>query len=402
MSKLIAELLQADQRAFAKMIQRLEHMCLGPGVDAKLTAEIITQSREKARRLTLDPADTTKEELYHGLLAKANSDDLSLRTKIGISDKTSTVIASKVIAVNSQKLVKKDIVICLQPASVKKILKAVPPKKTMRILHFRSIDSVLKREDPLVVYALANRLEDKSWHSQIQARLKRLQPRDAVETAVTVLSLPEQWIERLEKVEFDSIIQSVPEIGCILILPTLPVSVSGSVLLTTCLVLQASQKLAVQSLPHRTVALSNGFEKMLPEISSGVVQELLPVHGLNPSWDSVFQLLAERGRDKNSEFEFILSDLEWQSTETKLASLSSELDFWVNSHFLGLVTDTKSVSFHIVDVVASLVLEKKYGFQITTHMQASLWNELQLRYLRQENIERSIVNQLTLTQEIVL
>jgi hypothetical protein len=402
MSRLIAQLIGTDERSFADTIKRLETMCLQPGVDTKLTAEIITQTREKVRRLNLDPEDTTKQEIYYGLLAKSSIDDITLRKKLGIDNNTSPVTASKNIASQTQKLLKKDLVICMQPATVKKILKAVPPKKTMRTLHYRSIESVLKREDPLVLYALALKLEDKTWRTQIMARLRRLQPRDARETSVQVLSLPKEWLEKLSNVEFENIIQPVPEIGSVLILPTLPLSVSGSVLLTTCLVLQAGQRLAVESLPFRTKAMNVGYEKLLPDIALGKLEDLQPVHGLKPSWDAVFQLIADRGKDKSSDFDFILSDLEWQSTETKLASISSELDFWVNSHCLGYPTDEKPVSFHIVDVTASLVLDKKFGNQITTHIQASLWNELQLRYLKQENIENSIIYQLTLSQEVMI
>jgi hypothetical protein len=402
MSKLIADLLGADQRSFARTTQRLEMMCLQPGVDTKLTAEIIVNSREKSRRLNLDPEDTTKEELYYGLIAKSKNDDKALRLKLGITDSTAPEKASKIIAKNVEKLLSKDLVICMQPVAVKKILKAVPPKKTMRALKFRSIDSVLKREDPLVLYALASRIEDKSWSTQIMARMKRLQPRDAREHQVQVLSLPKSWIDKVDVTIFDNIIQTVPETGCVLILPSLPVTVTGSVLLTAALALQAGQKLAVESLPFRTKALNQGFETLLPEITNGQIQEIQSIHGLTPSWYSVFQLIAERGKDKTSEFEFLLSDLEWQSTETRLATMASELDFWVGTHFLGYVTDKLPISFHVVDVAASLVLEKKYNQQIVSHMKSSLWNEYQLRYLKQDNIERVVISQLTMTQEIVL
>ena len=402
MSKLIAQLLQADPRVFSKTIQRLESMCLQPGVDTKLTADIITGSREKVRRLGLDTANSTKEELYYGLLAKARNDDRALRTKLGILDSTNPAIAAEKIAVPIEKLLKKELVICMVPSAVKRLLMAVPPKKTLRTLHFRSIESVLKREDPYILYALATILEDVSWHTQIQARMKRLQHREARESNVQVLYLPVTWLDKLEKLNFNSVIEPVPEIGSVLILPSMPLSVPGSVLLTVSLVLQASQRLAVESLPYRNRALSIGFEKLLPDIALGQLVELNPVHGLRPNWHAVFQLLAERGREENIEYEFMLSDLEWQSTETKLASLSSELDFWINTHFLGYVANEKPISLHVVDVTANLVLKKKYNQRIHSHIQSSLWNELQLRYLKQENIERAIVAQLSTAQEIVL
>jgi hypothetical protein len=402
MSKLIAQLLNADQRNLSKTILRLESMCLHPGVDTKLTAEIITQAREKARRLGFDPIDATREELYYGLLAKAQADDVSLRNCLQISIETTTAEATRVLALQTEKLLSKDIVICMHPATLKKILKAVPPKRTLRALQFRSIEAVLKREDPLVLYALATRLEDSSWHTQVQARMKRLQPRDAKECHIKVLCLPEAWIQKLYKKQFSSVIQPVPEIGCILILPTIPLSVPGAILLTVCLALQAGQRLAVEALPHRSRALSVGYEKLLPDVASGKIHAIKPVYGLQATWQAVFQLLAERGRDKHSDFDFILSDLEWQSTETRLASISPELDFWVNSHYLGYSTEIQPLSFHVVDVTASLVLNKKYGKHVISHLQASLWNELQLRYLKQENIERLIISQLTMAQEAIL
>lgn len=405
MSKLIAQLLQADQRNFASIIQRLESMCLQPGVDTRLTAEIIVGGRAKVQELGLDPIDSTREELYYSLLAKAKVDDEILRKKLGITSTTVPTLATEKIAKATAKLLKKDVVICMVPSAVKKLLIAVPPKRTLRTLHFRSIDSVLKREDPFVMYALATLLEDTSWHSQVQARMKRLQPREAKEAHVEVLSLPSTWLDKLKKIEFDSVIKPVPEIGSVLILPTLPLSVKGSVLLSVCLVLQASQRLSIESLPYRTRALTVGYEKLLPDIALGLVEEIKPIHGLHPSWYAVFQLLAERDSDDKesiSDFEFMLGDLEWQSTEMKLASLASELDFWAQTHFLGYIGNEKPISMHVVDTAASLVLDKKYGHQVFSHLQASLWNELQLRYLKQENIERAILSQLTLVQEIML
>ena len=402
MSKYLGQLMQADQRSLDSIIQRLELMCLRPGVDTKLTAEVITVSREKVRQLGLDPQESTKQELYYGLLARAQTDDDVLRRKLDISQSSDAHDIANKIAQTCQKLVTKDIVVCMQPATVKLILKSVPPKRTLRLLHFRSIDSVLKRENPLALYALAMKIEDKSWHTQIQARLKRLQPRDAREASVQIISLPAEWLDKLNEYSFDNFIMPVPEIGSILLFPTVPFSTKGAVLLAITLVLQASQRLAVESMPYRTRALTIGYERMLPDIAAGVLEELEPIHGLQPNWNAVYQLLAEREYKQIGDFEFILSDLEWQSTETKLASIASELDFWVNTHYLGFPNDQLPISMHVVDAAANLVLKKQFNNQIVSHLKSSLWNELQLRYLHQENIEKSLISQLTLAQEIVL
>lgn len=402
MSKLIAELLGTDRNAFDKIIQRLENITLQPGVDVGLTAEIITKSRQKARELGYEPSETTARELYYGLLAAAEYHDSLLRNKLKIKSDAKFAVAAEQIAKESEKLLSKEKVIALQPAGIKRVLKAVPPKKTLKLLKFRSLDSVIKRENPVTLYAFAKMIEDKSWHSQVAAKLKRLQSRDAIEQPVKVVSLPKAWVDKLKKHPFDNVVQPVAEVGAVLLLPTIPVMQKGSVLLTTSLVLQAGQRLAIESLPYKTKALSSGMEKLMPEIAAGYIEQFKPIHGLQPSWSAVYQLLVDKGKRHLPDYELILGDLSWETTEIKLASIVPEMDFWVDSHYLGYKHEPFPVSMHVIDCTASLVLERNFGEQIVSHFRASLWNELQVRYLKQDSIESAIINQLSYAQGIVL
>lgn len=394
MSKLIAELLGTDRRTLDTIIGRLDHMTMQSGVDTRLTAEIITQSREKARRLGLDPADTTPRELFHALQAKAEADDKLLRAKLEITQKTSPDKAAEKIAEACEKLLKQDTVIALQAATVKKILKKVPPKKTMRALKFRSIDSVLKREDPLQLYALARRLEEPTWQRQVDARLKRLETRDVSESSPKVIAYPHDWVKKLDKVTYDRVVEHVPEIGAVVLLPSIPVETKGAILLSVGLLLQSGQRLVVDSLPFRTKALSSGLENLVADIAAGQIDELGSVHGIRPSWQAVYQLIATQSRHLLPDFDFVLGDILWQSTETRLASFNSELDYWVNTHYLGVLSSEKPVSLHVIDVAASVVMNQDFGGHATQHLQSSLWNEFQLRYLRHETLESAVVRQL--------
>lgn len=402
MSKVIAELLGIDRRTLDTLVQRLEHMTMQPSVDVRLTAKIITQSREKVRAFGYDPANTTAEELYYGLLAIAEADDSALRECLSIKETTTPAKSAELIAKATTKLLGSEKIIALQAPAVKRILSAVPPKKTLKLLKFRSIDSVLKREDPNLLYALAMRIEDKSWHTQISARLKRLETRDAQEQSVKVLSLPKGWIDKLKNHPFSSVVSPIPELGSIILLPSIPTNQKGAVLLTSALVLQAGQRLSIESLPYRKKMLSNGIETIIPEIAAGTAEDFIPVHGLKPTIHAVYQLLLENGENSMPDYELILGDLRWESTETKLASICRGLDRWVDSHYLGYTRKPLPISMHLIDVSASLVLQKPFGQQVVSHMRASIWNELQLGYLRQESIERAIINQLSFTQGIVL
>lgn len=401
MSKFLASLLGVDQRDFAVTIERLEHVNLRPGIDVSLTAEIITRSRELVRSLGLDPADTTAREMYYGMLAFAEACDAGLREKLGLSDKVLEPEAAGILATNASKLLKKDIIVGLQPAAIRKLLSTVPPKKSLRLLKFRSISSVLKREDPRLLYALAKHLEDRSWHAQISARLKRLGPRDVSERPPEILALPTSWCSKLDKHSFEQAVQIVPEIGIVLLMPNLPTKRKGAVLLSLALALQAGQNLAVEALPLRANTFLAGLESTISQLASGQAKPLDAIHGLSPSWQSVYRLLVERSSSL-PEFDLILSELQWESTETRLAALYPSLDKWVDSHYLGFLTEDSPVSLHVIDVAINLVLGKKYGQQMLSHMRASLWNELCLRYMKQEPLEKSVIAQLSLDRGMVL
>ncbi len=398
MSKLIADLLGVDVRNLQSMTGRLEHMLLTPGVDVRLTAEIITNTREKIRSLGLDPADTKPEEFYFALLAKAKKCDILLRAKFDINSKTETSEVSKIIAHQCEKKLETNVVACIDSKSVRAILKSVPPKKTLKALKFRSIESVLKREDPRVLYSLAKILEDKSWHTQAHARLKRLNSRDIHETQISVLSFPQSWMDKMTNKTFNKAVVKIPEIGSVVIMPNQSSALAGSVLLLSSVIIQTAQQMSIESLPYRMQSLSTGIEKLIPLVAKGVSVKLDTIHGLQPTWRAVYRLVATQSRALLPDFEFLIGDLDWETTEVKLASIVPEIDFWVNSNYLGTSLGDIVTSLHLVDVSANLTMKRSYMNQIKAHMRSSLSNELQLRYLRHEVMERSIVNQLSALQ----
>ncbi len=405
MSKFIANLLGVSVPDFDRLVQRLEIYTGYDGADIKLKTKIITGARQKIRALGLDPEDSTVQEVYFALLQKVRADDASLRESLDISpllpakgdnteDLTKKAALSCVVIGNHlNPLLQKEKVLCLKTSTVKRILKSIPPKKTLKMLGLRSAGSVLRSNDPRTLYALASQIESESWNSQVAAQLRRLQAKDIHESSPEIISLPLDWTLRLSEVEFKKLFIANSELGSIVVLPSLSILSSGATLLSCAVLLQAAQKLSVESLPYRIDSLSSGVSRVIPEISSGQIRALQPVYGLNPNWPAVYQLLSE-GSFQTSEYEFILQDLDWESVETKLASLSPDLDFWVDSHYLALPNQDLPVSFHLVDVAASAVMEREFGQQFVAHLRASLWNEFQISYLRYGALQSQIVKQL--------
>jgi hypothetical protein len=150
MSRLLVQLLGEDERAFRSLIDRLEKACLNPSIDIRLSAEIVSKTHEKIRLLGLDAKDTTPKELFYALKAKLSIDDDKLKSSLKVDGKSADQFV-KILAKTCTKLSKQERTLAMTTAGTKRVLVAVPPRKTLRLLKLRSIESVLKREDPKLV-----------------------------------------------------------------------------------------------------------------------------------------------------------------------------------------------------------------------------------------------------------
>lgn len=402
MSRLLVDLLGVRANDFAKYIERLENVTMRPSVDIRLSAELETKVKDKIKQLNLSSSDTTSRELYHALVGRVKQDDYALREALGIN-KTKTNPAI-IIAKTATKLSKQNRVLGMSSAGVKKVLLAVPPRKTLRLLKLRSLDAVLKREDPRVLYALAMKIEDSSWRSQVHAKMHRLPSKDIGWQKIETLTLPENWIEKVTRnFQVQTLHISCGEAGVIVLLPLRGMEHEGACVLALGILLHAVEQLTVKSLPYRRHVFLQGYEHALSEIAHGIETTFTPIHGLTPGWHVVYELFG-RGflTSEHLGLDFALDDIEWETIETKLKSIVPSFDFWIDNHYLGLNSEPKPVSFHLLDVALAAYLNLPFGEQHITHMERSLWNELQLRYLQQEFLHKTLVNQLTQDTEIVL
>jgi len=177
-------------------------------------------------------------------------------------------------------------------------------------------------------------------------------------------------------------------------------SIQGSTVLSLGLLLNAAQTVAINSVPYRKSAFDQGYMSILPELAHNVMPDLVSIHGLRPSWKIVHELMNKGVVGEQSpELEFIVGESSWQSVEMKLATLLPSMDFWVNSHYLGVDTQHKPISFHVMDLALDVATQSSFAEQSTTHFEASLWNELQLRYLQNDVLNHSLSRQLSATHD---
>lgn len=174
MSKILSRLIDRSEDEVKTIISRLEATHGYPSVDVRLLAEIAQSARQKMAQLGLDPKDTTGEELYYALQAKFDQDSWQIDRAIGIT----TDMSLKQRINRAVDFVKRALdgseIFTLKNVSAKNLLRAVPPKKTMARLHFRSLESMLKRQDLAKVLLLAQYIESVVWQKALVKYASRL------------------------------------------------------------------------------------------------------------------------------------------------------------------------------------------------------------------------------------
>ena len=163
MAKILRDLLDAEEPIFSLSLQQLERASGQPGADARLIGEIAEKFHDRIVRLGLDKQDTTDKELYGALLARIAEDNKRVTKLIGGNDPDDVrdMVPRIVDAVEKMDINRSCWV--LKRAVAKRLLKTMPPKKLMKHLGYRSVDSMLKHENIDEIYTALRFSEGGEW-----------------------------------------------------------------------------------------------------------------------------------------------------------------------------------------------------------------------------------------------
>jgi hypothetical protein len=163
MSRVISRLLDQPEYQVRKIINKLEDKNGYPSHDVRLIAENVQEVRRKIAELSLDPDDTTAEELYQALLIKFQDDARRYDEYFGVQDKSYNEKAEKAAEIISRNVGLPDKWV-LKKTAAKALLRQHPPRRLMKQLRYRSVDSLLKREDIAKVYLVLDSVESPAWN----------------------------------------------------------------------------------------------------------------------------------------------------------------------------------------------------------------------------------------------
>ncbi len=403
MTKFLSQALQAPEPFFRQGLARLEAANGHPNTDIRFSTEVVGTTKAKLRELGLDPNDTTPEELYHALQERVKSDDKRLNRTLRTLAAThvsaeADLVDGMIHALKS--LPDSSRSFSLKNSVLKTILKQVPPKKAMKQLGYRSLDSFLKHESSISMLASAYLCEDDHWHKRLLAQYKQLKASDFESRNIHI---EQPKTQRWQKLAQQTVSQkkhnilALKEIGALVFLP-LPAKVpDGSTVASLSLALHELNEIRASGTFLKLCQVRPDFGKIVqkvasdePQLDSGLLDQVVP-------WRLIQHYYSKLTHPDHSgalEPHLQMEDIAWHPIEASLCRIEPSLDFWQHSGHLGLLHDRRPVSMNVLDAALGACNRLPFEHRPAHYFQRSLWHELMLRYLRPEAVERAVIGEL--------
>jgi hypothetical protein len=403
MTRFLSESLQAPEPSFRLGLKRLESANGNPSTDIRFTTEVHHATRQKLQQLGLDPKDTTAEELYIVLQQRISDDDARLTQ--ALRKVAATHISAEADPVAGMIHVLQDLpdskrCFGLKNNVAKSLLKKLAPKKTMKQLGYRSLDSMLKHEQPVTIMAAAWLVEGAGWQHKLIDQYKKLTPTDFENRSIQLISLNSPRWRELAGVVFAERhhnLIALREMGALLFLPLPADKQVGTVTASLSLALHELNEIRASSTLLKLSQVKKSFGSVVqmivqdePGFQSNLLDQPVPWHLIQRYYARLGDTFKENVFEPYLEAE----DMVWHSIEQTLSSIDSSLDFWLDTSHLGLMHEGKVVSLNIVDSALNYCNQMSFNERIVQHFQSSLWHELLLRYLKHETVEQAISSEL--------
>lgn len=410
MTKTLSQLLGAQEPAFHLGIRQLERASGRPTEDIRLTNDLNQNRRDCLRQLGLDPDDTTGEELYAALMQRIKEDStifeslLGLPTNRAVPFNVATYVSQLVLSVQSPATV-----MALKSAVAKRLLRQHTPKKALRQLGYRSIDSVLKQESAALIFAAAAAVEGTQWRKNMHQAYRKLRPSDFEQRAIQVLAPDTMRWHKLASASVDQqLVYNFKELGTVVLLPfdsRRLAETQGAPLVVTLLALQAANDIRSASTFLKLNVVRSDFGQVVAETAESEPMTTARLADAQLSWKLIHRhYAAQPDAYAHDLFEPHVQpeDLHWQAAEDSLADLHPRFGFWQTAANAGLVHQGEAVSLNLFDSVLNFCNKLPFEQRIVHYVRDHLWHELLLRYMRSSAIEQSVQQQLgnTTTMEI--
>lgn len=402
MSKFLRDLLDATEPTFSLSLQKLEKLSGHKNVDNSLSAEIMEKTQAALRGLGLDPTDTTDRELFHALEGKVRDHNIHLAKSLGTDDSAPVkdIVPHLVKAVRESDVPKQCWV--LKKSVAKDLLRQMHPKKMMKSLGYRSIESMFKNENFSEIYAGLRFSEGAEWLTAYNELFqKSVTPSDFEKREIEIVVMDhDKWADMAEgfvKKKLHNVTHT-KELGVIIVVPMKQTHMKGLTLKTLPLLFHYINEIRLYSAYFKLKSTAPHFGKtitdtLIADVSTGAV-----IAGHNIHWRVIQRYLGRHKEHREAEaFEPHVQpeDLHWRKAEDSLYRLDNELKFWQDMDYVARIAeDGDPIAFNLFDVSFAFSNGEAYAKRYFYHMRESLWNEIFIRYMGIGTLRQQILQQL--------
>ncbi len=401
MTRFLSEALQAEEPYFRLGLRRLEEARGNPNDDIRFSAQVRRGVQEKMRALGLDPHDTTPEELYHFLQERMRADDARLTRRLRTVSATHVSAEGDVVAGMAyalKRLPDSRSCFALKNSSLRAIFKKTPPKKAMKQLGYRSMDSFLKHEAPASVLAAAWLTEGITWQHRLLEHYKHLSPGDFESREISIVSPSSgRWrkFAGSKVAERRHNIISLKEAGTLVLLPFTDSAPDGVVTASLALALHELNQIRAGGTFLKLCQVRPDFGSLVKTVASDEPQLAVRLLDQPVSWQLVqryYACLTEQFKEEVFGPHIRLEDMAWHPIEDALSSIEPGFEFWKNSSDLGIMHGHRPVSLNVADVALNYCNGLPFEKRVANYFRQSLWHGLMLKYMDHDAVEQSMLS----------
>jgi hypothetical protein len=402
MSRMLSELLGAAEPMFSLSLKQLEAESGRPGIDIRLSAEIIGKIRLKTEELGLDPDDTTPKELYFALENRVAEDNRRIKTQLlGVkadNDNIRDLVPPMVKLAKEADVPRRCWV--LKRSVAKRFLQKMPPTRMMKHLGYRSIDSMLKHEPFDEMYTALRFSEGPEWLNKYNELFKTVKATDFEERNINIVIMDhDKWVDMAaayaDKKKHN--VTHTKEMGVIVVVPMKQATMKGLPLKTLPLLFHYINEIRLYSTFFK-------LKSTHPRFGAEVVDTLIAdpgnhsvMAGQHIHWRVIQRYYGKLDHEKHPEqFQPHVQpeDLHWRKAEEALFELDPKMKFWHDLDYVAVNAKNGPVALNLLDVAFGYSNNIAYKDRYFYHFRESLWNEVFMRYMGQPVLEEQILQQL--------
>jgi hypothetical protein len=268
----------------------------------------------------------------------------------------------------------------------KDLLRNHPPRKLMKALSYRSVDSMLKRENVASLFAVVTSVESPRWLNVFWRDLAKVHPSDFETREILIVKA----LSKYKAFKTKSGIGATPLLGAVVIWtpPKSKLELSASIA-------ENISELRAVSAFIKLKNVEASFGSNLVDIIKNDAEHPLQISRLPISWRSIFHHYGLRSSKEHTEFfgpHILHEDIKAHKPLGVLASTSYVFNWWQDLEHVATKTKDGIVSFNLLDVIAS----KGHEFERRSldNFRKSLWHEFVNSYFEHPSVEQHFMQQL--------